>query len=295
MKYTDFEAPEEHFGKRKDRRKPKGRRSVNELVTSAPASSATTFDDPGLQNLYELGLFTELLGELKSGKEATVYLTQGPKGLMAAKLYSDPEVRSFKNDGIYRQGRFISAARLKKVIDSRTKTGINAQQALWIMHEYTQLWQIYEAGIPSPRPMVGPGADDIAKAGRVVLMEFIGNEEGAAPRLADVTLTEEQAKDAWQQSLNIMTDLLRLGKIHGDYSTYNLLWWEERVIVIDFPQMVDLNENPQALNILRRDVESLCKSFKSHGIDEEPGIVFLDVKRRAGIPVDLRLPDRLLR
>lgn len=295
MKRTDFEAPEERFGKRKDRRRPKGRRSVNELKVDAPEASAIKFDDPGLQNLYELGYFTELVGELKSGKEATVYLVRGPRGLLAAKLYSDPEVRSFKNDGLYRQGRYISSARIKKAIEQRSKTGVNAQQALWIMHEYSQLWQMHEAGIPCPRPTVGPGADDISAAGRVVLMEFVGDDEGAAPRLADVKLSEDQAKSAWEQSLTIMTDLLKLGKIHGDYSTYNLLWWQDKVIVIDFPQMVDLKENPQALNILRRDVESLCKSFKSHGIDEEPGLVFLDVKQRAGLSPDPRLPVGLHR
>ena len=84
-------------------------------------------------------------------------------------------------------------------------------------------------------------------------MEFIGDEMGAAPRLADTRLELSEAEDAFAQSLNIMVDLLKLGKVHGDYSTYNLLWWEGRVVAIDFPQVVDLEENPEAWDLLERE------------------------------------------
>ena len=274
MKYfDDLTEPQEHFSKRKDRRKPQGRRSVNQLRTSSG------FDDAGLQGLLERGLITELLGELKSGKEATVYLARGPQGLMAAKLYRDAAVRSFKNDGRYREGRFISDARVRKAIEQRSKTGVSAQQALWVMHEYTQLWALYEAGIPVPKPLVGPGADDCARAGRVVLMDFIGNDEGAAPRLADLRLSPDEAADAFAQSVELLGALLRLGKVHGDFSAYNLLWWQGRVIIIDVPQMVEVRENPSAAELLQRDVTSLCRSLK--GVRPDPGEVLAQVQRAA--------------
>ena len=276
-RYDDLSSSTETFSKRKDRRKPKGRRSVRDLRTDKGG-----FDDAGLHHLFELGLIDELVGELKSGKEATVYLTRGPSGLGAAKLYRDAAVRSFKNDTIYRDGRFIADARVKKAIDQRSKTGVSAQQALWVMHEYAELWTLFEAGLPVPKPLVGPGADDCAKAGRVVLMEFVGDEDAAAPRLSDLRLPAEEAQDAFEQSVTLLISLLKLGKIHGDYSAYNLLWWQGRVVIIDLPQMVDIAENRRAGELLERDVLSLCKSFR-RSIDVDPYEILRRVKHEAGI------------
>ena len=283
-KVRDYDAAsEEFFGKRKDRRKPKGRRKVKELYAGKDDAERRTFTDPNLQALFERGYLTEILRQLKSGKEATVYLARGQEGLLAAKVYSDQQVRSFKNDQVYRQGRFVGDARIKKAIEQRSRSGMGAQQALWIFHEYLQLWALYRAGLPVPKPTVGPSPDDIGMAGRVVLMDYIGDEEEAAPRLADIRLTEEEARSAWAQSLDIMSRILKLGKVHGDFSTYNLLWWQGEVIVIDFPQVIDLKENPNAEMLLRQDVESLCKSFKKLGIREEPGEVLREVRARANL------------
>lgn len=281
--YDDYEDFEESFSKRKDRRKPKGKRSVNELHVKKEEAvdSAQVFSEESLQTLYERGFLTEVLGELKSGKEATVYLATGPQGLMAAKIYSDMTVRSFRNDRKYREGRFIADKRIKKAIDQRSLNGIAAQQAMWVYYEYTQLWQLYDAGVSVPKPMVGPNSDDMIQAGRTVLMKFIGTAEYAAPRLSDVRLSPGEAQSAWKQSLNIMVQLLDLGKIHGDFSTYNLLWWQDKVVVIDFPQMVDIEESSQALKLLEQDVNSLCLSFKRHDIREDPIAVLRDLKARS--------------
>lgn len=278
-RYDDLSSSAEPFSKRKDRRKPKGRRSVRELRADTGG-----FDDVGLHHLFELGLIDELIGELKSGKEATVYLTRGPTGLGAAKLYRDAAVRSFKNDTLYRDGRFIGDARVKKAIDQRSKTGVSAQQALWVMHEYLQLWTLFNAGLPVPKPLVGPGADDCAKAGRVVLMEFVGDEDAAAPRLSDLRLSPEEAQDAFEQSVKLLTSLLKLGKIHGDYSAYNLLWWQGKVIIIDLPQMVDIAENSHAGELLERDVRSLCTSFR-RSVDVDPYEILREIKRQAGVNI----------
>ncbi len=286
LKYSqeDHYEQEERFSKRQDRKKPKGRRSITDLHIGEDAqSSADQFADPALQLLFERGIIRELLGELKSGKEATVYLADGPEGLMAAKIYSDMLVRSFRNDSMYRAGRFIGDDRIQKAIDQRTLNGINAQQGLWVFHEYLQLWELYRAGLAVPKPMVGPDASDMVDAGRVVLMEFLGDRDAAAPRLSDVRLSAEEAESAWQQSLDILMTLAKMGKVHGDYSTYNLLWWQGKVYVIDFPQMGDIKENPNAMMLLERDVVSLCKTFRKHSIWANADEVFWDLKARASL------------
>jgi RIO kinase 1 len=285
LRYDDSSEPTERFSKRKDRRRPKGRRTVAELKTDTETarSSAHAFDDPGLQALYERGLLTDLREQLKSGKEATVYLADSPSGHLAAKIYSDLEVRSFKEDSQYRQGRSISGKRLKRALDQSSRMGLDPQLTLWVLHEYQMLHELHREGLPVPRPTIGPQLDDLVSAGRVVLMEFIGDDEGAAPRLADVRLDPDEATSAWQQSFELLIKLLELGKVHGDYSTYNLLWWEERVILIDLPQMVDLKRNRYARQLLERDVNSLCKSFRQHGIEKEPLLVLREVNERADL------------
>ena len=265
----------ERFGRHKDRRKPrrKTRRSEFYVEKDAATSSADKFTDPELQQLFEQGKFTELLSELKSGKEATVYLVSGPAGLMAAKVYADLEVRSFKNDSSYREGRFMADERAARAIRARTRFGLEAQQHSWVMGEYLQLWELYRARVPVPKPMIGPDLFDIRRAGRVVLMELIGDHEAPAPRLSDIRFEPEAAAEAFEQSVRIAEQLSALGRVHGDLSTFNLLWWQERVILIDLPQVIMKGENPNYMEFLKRDVHTLCKSFRKLGVDADPAAV----------------------
>ncbi len=274
MPFSNYEDELESFAKRKDRRKPKGRRSVNALHVdkAAAVSSASKFADPGLQELYEQGHLSELKQQLQSGKEATVYLAEGPRGLLAAKLYAERKVRSFKVDEIYNQGRYITRARRKKASQQSALTGMSRSEMLWIEQEYLHLRELYEAGLPVPKP--------VAQEGAVVLMEFVGDESGPAPRLAEVDLSLKEAQTAFRTSLDHLIAMLKLGKIHGDYSSFNLLWWQDNVVIIDVPQMVSVKENRQAKLLLERDVTSLCKSFEAFGLELEPQKVLAEIAER---------------
>ncbi|MEZ4692025.1 MAG: RIO1 family regulatory kinase/ATPase [Ignavibacteria bacterium] len=143
-----------------------------------------------------------------------------------------------------------------------SRTGINAHQILWVNEEFRQMKFLYEAGIPVPRP--------IASSGLVVVMEFIGEDEEAAPRISDLTMKEEEAREAFSQSLNILEKIVSTGRIHGDYSAYNLLWNKGKAVVIDFPQVVNFISNTSAKELLRRDISSLFKSFKKYRFRDLP-------------------------
>lgn len=282
----------EYFADRAHRkaRKPPRHQTVKKLLEDGLKSpTAPKFSDPGLQSLWEQEKFTELLWELRSGKEATVYVVQGPNPphpsgsplprwewgvadapiLLAAKLYVDSRVRSFRNDSMYREGRFVGDKRMRKAMDQGSEFGISAQNVLWVGEEYRQLHALYRAGVSVPRP--------VAQAGNVILMEFIGDENGPAPRLSEVHLSPQEAENALEQAVHNLGLMLANGKIHGDYSTFNLLWWRGKVVVIDFPQVVEWDKNPHTKEILERDVRGLCRTFSHLGLHPKPEAVLRKV------------------
>ena len=59
--------------------------------------------------------------------------------------------------------------------------------------------------------------------------------------------------------------LTRVGLVHADLSAYNLLWWDERLVMIDLPQAVEFTTNPDAFELLRRDVEKVAEWFGRRG------------------------------
>jgi RIO kinase 1 len=198
---------------------------------------------------------------------------------VAVKIYRDAEVRSFKNDERYLEGRWVGDARLAKAIQRRSGKGRQALKAMWAAQEYLMLWRAWEAGIRVPEPLVGPDGSDIAEAGEVVVMRFVGDPEAPAPRLSDAVLTAEEAAAAFEQSVDAMRALWRLGYVHGDFSTYNLLWWEGQVTVIDLPQALRADQ-PAAREVLAQDAASLSLTFAKLGVDVAPE----DVVRRVTAP-----------
>lgn len=273
--WTDFDAPGEQKLRRKKAR-PQGRRKLADLV----AESSEDVADETIRRLLDLGHLSGVKRELKSGKEATAYVAEGPRGLTLLKIYRDLQARSFKNDAVYRAGQVILDQRAKRAMEGRSRKGLAMLQEGWVMAEYAHLWHLWEAGLSVPEPLVGPRPIDYSETLPAVLMRLIGTEETPAPRLSDVRLTPDEAREAWNQSVSGLADLLRLGYAHGDYSTYNLLWWEDTVTIIDFPQLTT-RQNPHFRELLRRDAESLTTSFRKHGLHGDAEATLREVQRRA--------------
>lgn len=276
----DNEQHEERIRKR-DRRRPRGRRRLSELREGAPEQ------EPGLAELRERGLVGDLHRAVKSGKEADVYLADGPEGAQApliAKIYRDPEAGGFRIDPRYLEGRHWPRGRLRKLLDRSARAGLDPQLALWVLHEVRTLWDWHDARLPVPRPALGPDAQEVLAGGRVVLMEFVGEGDEPAPRLADAALAPAAAAEAWRQARAVAANLLALGWVHGDLSTFNLLWHEDRAVLIDVPQAIRIDRNPHAADLLSRDARSLAHSFRQLGIDADPAEVEAEVRAAAGQP-----------
>ena len=244
-----------------NKRKLTGKQSVTQLVSRREnyADPDAKFENADLNELSRMGFLDELITGIKTGKEASVYLGRNSTGLVAVKMYTDLRVRSFKRDASYREGRYIGDARIRKAIEQGSQAGLNAHQILWVQEEFRQMQYLAEHGVKVPKA--------IAVNGIALVMEFIGDENGnPAPRISDLKMEKTEAEEAFRQSVHNLKLIVQSGRVHGDYSTFNILWHNGQAVVIDFPQVLEFKHNPNAEAFLERDVRSLCKSFMKQGV-----------------------------
>jgi RIO kinase 1 len=205
------------------------------------------------------------LGIIKTGKEADVFLLRrgvpdfSRSCLLAAKRYRSAEHRLFHRDGAYLEGRRVRESRDNRAMANRTAVGRQMIAVQWASAEFSALSEFHLAGVPVPYPVQVLGTE--------VLLEFIGEADGtAAPRLADTGLRGGDLAGLWQQLVESMLALARLGFAHGDLSAYNLLVHEEKLIMIDVPQVVDVIANPRGGEFLDRDAGNVGRWFAARGL-----------------------------
>lgn len=258
---------------RSKKHKLTGKQSITQLVARAENQSDpnSKFENSDLNALSKMGLLDELISGIKTGKEASVFLGKNSEGFVAVKMYTDLRVRSFKRDAAYREGRFIGDARIEKAVKQGSEAGLDAHQILWVQEEFRQMKHLYEHGVNVPKA--------IAVNGISLIMEFIGDENGnPAPRISDLKMEKDEAEEAFRQSVQNLKRIVESGRVHGDYSTFNILWHNEKAVVIDFPQVIEFKNNPNANAFLERDVRSLCKSFMKQGVEADEGKVSREVR-----------------
>ena len=257
---------------RSKKHKLKGKQSVTQLVSHAEhVDPKSKFENADLNQLSKMGFLDELISGIKTGKEASVFLGKNSAGFVAVKMYTDLRVRSFRRDESYREGRFIGDSRIEKAIEQGSQKGLDAHQILWVQEEFRQMKHLYQHGVNVPKA--------IAVNGISLIMEFIGDENGnPAPRISDLKMEKAEAEEAFRQSAQNLKRIVSSGRVHGDYSTFNILWHNEKAIVIDFPQVMELKHNPNARAFLTRDVHSLCKSFLKQGVRTEEANVLREVR-----------------
>ncbi len=128
------------------------------------------------------------------------------------------------------------------------------------------LRRAWEAGASVPYP--------VEQTDEGLLMEFIGTEERAAPKLAEARLGAEALASAWEQLLANVRALTAAGLVHADLSAYNLLWWEGQLIVIDLPQAVEFTTNADAFELLHRDLANVGHWFARRGIQTDVEAIY---------------------
>jgi RIO kinase 1 len=233
--------------------------------TISPAEAA-------LDGFIADGRITEVVRPLKSGKEATVWLVRGRGGkLLAAKVYA--QRRHLRSGGTYDDGRQFLDERAARAVRKGSDFGREAELYRWVQREYERLVPLHAAGVALPKP--------IGMEGRAILMAYLGDEDEPAPRLRDVrALDHAVAERALKWLLYDVELMLGQNVVHGDLSAFNVLWWQERSTVIDFPQAVDPRFNRSARMLLERDVRNVCDHFARYGVSYDAGAFVRDVWSR---------------
>ncbi|HEU0003803.1 MAG TPA: RIO1 family regulatory kinase/ATPase, partial [Ktedonobacteraceae bacterium] len=227
-----------------------------------------TEQDPvreALEHFFTEGLIAEVLYVVKSGKEATVYCCQAHPStgaeLLAAKVYRSRNNRGFKNDAIYQEGRRILDGHVRRAVQNKSRFGREAQFGIWIDYEFAALNALYKAGADTPKP--------ITRSSSAILMEYLGDRQQAAPSLQSVELSRDAVYPVFDRLMRNIELWLANNYVHADLSAYNVLYWQQQVRIIDFPQAVDPRFNPNARSLLTRDIENICRYMERYGLQRD--------------------------
>lgn len=212
-----------------------------------------------------LALVSEVLHAVGNGKEATAYCCRGgseaPFALAVAKVYRAARFRAFANADAYRAGDVIPDRRAAKAMRGKTRRGRMMLQRDWVAREWDTLCELHDAGADVPAPY--------ARTPDAILMELIGDGDGAAPLLERCQLDRASARRVYERLVANVELALACDRVHGDLSAFNVLWHRGRVFVIDFPQAADARTNPNASELLRRDLCNLARYFHRYGIRDD--------------------------
>lgn len=207
-----------------------------------------------LQPLIEDGLIDGVIGQLMSGKEATVYTVRCGSEIRCAKVYKEAAKRSFKKATQYQEGRKVRNSRRARAMEKNSKYGRKQQEETWQNAEVDALYLLANAGVRVPKPY---GCFD-----GVLLMELVTDESGdVAPRLGDVSMSAEQALEDHALMMDYVVLMLCAGIVHGDLSEFNVLVNDYGPVIIDLPQAVDASANNHAESMLYRDVDNMTHYY----------------------------------
>ena len=207
-----------------------------------------------LQPLVEDGLIDDVLYQLMSGKEATVFAVTSQGEVRCAKVYKEAMKRSFKKAAQYQEGRKVKNSRRARAMEKGSSFGRKQQEDAWQNAEVDALFTLSKAGVRVPQPF---GCYD-----GVLLMELVTDDEGnVAPRLNDVSMSAEQALEDHAQVMHYVLLMLCAGIVHGDLSEFNVLVDSYGPVIIDLPQAVNAAANNNAFSMLQRDVRNMTDYY----------------------------------
>ncbi|MFW9824252.1 MAG: serine protein kinase RIO [Candidatus Thorarchaeota archaeon] len=215
------------------------------------AAIESVFDERTVFNLNKLivnGPLERVEGVISAGKESNVYLAYDTDGKeVALKIY-----KIDSNTSKWMRNYIIGDPRFKKIPHNVSKIIF-----LWASKEYKNLKRAYKAGLSVPKP--------IHIRNNILIMEYIGFESIPAPLLKDIKSPKEPL-DLFYEILHFIKQLYREAKlVHGDLSEFNILYHNQKPVIIDISQAVSI-QHPKAEVYLARDIKNIFNYFIKLGI-----------------------------
>ena len=190
-----------------------------------------------------------LNGAVSTGKEANVLKGVKDDGsYLAVKIY-----RIATSD--FRKMQYYIAG------DPRFKVRLGNKRQLikaWVNKEFRNLTRLKDAGVNVPEPSTS--------LNNVLIMEYIGDEEGnPAPTVKN--LPPQDPDDFYEKLVREMDMFLnKANLVHGDLSSYNIINYDEKPVIIDVSQSV-VRDHVIAGELLERDIKNISFEFSKMGVD----------------------------
>ncbi|XP_050464606.1 serine/threonine-protein kinase rio1 isoform X2 [Cataglyphis hispanica] len=184
-----------------------------------------------LHKLFERGILAEINGCISTGKEANVYYAKSKnQDEIAIKIYRT-SILTFKNRekyirGEYRFDHVYSLHNPRKMVK------------IWAEKEFSNLKRLEQGGVRAPQPLL--------YGGHMLLMEFLGSDGWAAPKLKDAVLTDSKSRMLYRECIEIM------------WKMYNKC----RLVHAD---LID-RDHCNAIEFLRNDCSNITAFFKKHNV-----------------------------
>lgn len=257
--YSDTEA--DRIARKRDREFDDFRKRIKDADQFKV--EASVFDDATFAALYKLvqdGYIDAFGGPISTGKEANVYTALAGEDTVAVKVYRI-NASDFREMGEYLEGdpRFQSLGRDKKSI-----------VIAWVRKEFANLNRAQKAGVRVPEP--------IAVERNVLVMEYLGTEDGRGRRLGEVHI--ENPQTAFEVVREYMRRLHDAGLVHGDLSEYNIVVHDSQLYVIDLGQAVTVH-HPNSDDFLERDCRNVANFFARQGVETSPDDLLSYVREHA--------------
>jgi RIO kinase 1 len=203
-----------------------------------------------VSRLINQGLFDAVDFPIATGKEGGVFRATKGDEFRAVKIYRI-------GNAMFRRLPAYALDELRREASVRNYGGMIIA---WTRREHTILGRLKDAGVRAPIPY--------GHYRNVLVMEFIGDAEGAAPRLKDALVSDPEA--LYQDLVLQIGGMVRKAKlVHGDLSPYNTLYFEDRVVLIDVAQAV-ASTHSVAPRLLERDITNFSKFLGRLGYEVSP-------------------------
>ena len=218
------------------------------------------FDEFTKRNLFELqsrSFYDEIVGPLFVGKESNVFIAKKGSKKVIIKIYR------VQNADFKRMFEYIKQDDHYCTLRNKRREIIFA----WTQREYKNLLRADKGKVTVPKA--------IAVKNNVLIEEFIGDDEPAPP-LKDAYPEEPQT--FFDELIEEMRKLYKIGLVHGDLSSFNILNRDGNPVLIDFSQTT-LVKTPNSEELLVRDIKNVLHFFKKLGIKADPEEIIAKIKK----------------